>query len=63
MTAAVALAEPEVALIVAEPLAIEVTRPEEETVAITASDVAHVTAAPLIVPPLESLTVAVIWAV
>jgi hypothetical protein len=34
-------------------------RPEEETVATDAADVAHVTLAPLIVAPFWSLTVAV----
>jgi len=55
------VAEPEVAVIVAVPSAIEVTRPEDEAVATAASDVAHVTVAPLIVPPFWSLTVAEIW--
>ena len=54
---AVALAESEVAVIVAEPSATEVTRPEEETVATAAADVAHVAAALLIAPPFWSLTV------
>jgi hypothetical protein len=61
VTAAVPVAEPEVAVIVAVPSAIEVTRPEDEAVATAASDVAHVTVAPLIVPPFWSLTVAEIW--
>jgi hypothetical protein len=56
---AVALADPEVAVIVAEPFATEVTRPVDETVATAASDVAHVTAALAIVAPFWSLTVAV----
>ena len=63
VTAAVALAAPEVAVIVAEPLATAVTVPEDETVATDAADVAHDTLAPLIVAPLWSLTVAVSVAV
>ena len=59
MISAVPLADPDVAVIVAEPSATEVTRPEEETVATDAADVAHVTLAPLIVAPFWSLTVAV----
>ena len=39
----------------------EVTRPADDTVATAASDVAHVTLAPLIVAPFWSLTVAVSW--
>ena len=58
VTAAVALAAPEVAVIVAEPLATAVTVPEDETVATDAADVVHDTLAPLIVAPLWSLTVA-----
>ena len=54
-------ADPEVAMIVVVPLATEVTRPEVETVATAASDVAHVTAALAIVAPFWSLTVAEIW--
>ena len=46
-------------MIVAEPSATEVTRPVEDTVATAASDVAHVTVAPLIVSPFASVTVAV----
>ena len=45
-------------MIVAVPSATEVTRPVDDTVATAASDVAHVTVAPLIVAPLWSLTVA-----
>ena len=56
---AVADAEPEVAVMVAEPFATEVTRPEADTVATDALDVAQVTEAPLIVTPFWSLTVAV----
>ncbi len=46
-------------MIVVVPLVTEVTRPEVETVATAASDVAHVTQALLIVAPFWSLTVAV----
>ena len=48
---ALADAEPEVALMVAEPLATAVTRPEEETVATDGLDELHDTLAPLIVAP------------
>ena len=58
VTDAVALAEPDVAVIVALPAATEVTTPDE-TVATDALDVVHVTVAPLIVAPFWSLTVAV----
>jgi hypothetical protein len=58
VTAAVALAAPEVAVIVAEPWATAVTAPEDDTVATDAADVAHDTLAPLIVARLWSLTVA-----
>ena len=58
VTAAVALAEPEVAVIVAVPSATEVTNPVEDTVATEAADVAHDTLAPLMVAPFWSLTVA-----
>jgi hypothetical protein len=54
---AVALAEPDVAVIVADPLAIAVTRPVLDTVSTDELDVAHVTVAPLIVLLLASLTV------
>ena len=57
MTDAVALAEPDAAVIVAEPSATEVTRPEEETVAIPASVVVHVTVGLGITVPPASLTV------
>ena len=57
-TDAVALADPEVAVIVAEPFAIEATRPVLDTVATAASDVAHVTVALAIIAPFWSLTVA-----
>ena len=45
-------------MIVVVPLVTEVTRPEVETVATAASDVAHVTQAFAIVAPFWSLTVA-----
>ena len=54
---AVAVAEPDVAVIVAVPSATEVTRPVEDTIATDATDVAHVT--PDIVLSLASFTVAV----
>ena len=53
-----ALAEPDVAVIVALPFATAVTRPDDETVATDEFDVAHVTDAPDIVAPFWSLTVA-----
>jgi len=55
---ALADAEPEVAVMVADPLATPVTRPVEDTVATAALDELHVTLAPLIVAPFWSLTVA-----
>ena len=58
VTAAVPLAEPDVAVIVAVPSATEVTRPAAETVATDAAEVAHDTLTPLIVAPFWSLTVA-----
>jgi hypothetical protein len=58
VTEAVALSDPLVAVIVAVPSATEVTRPEEETVATDADEVAHDTLAPDIVAPFWSLTVA-----
>ena len=51
VTATVPLAGPDVAVIVAEPSATEVTNPAEETVATDAADVAHDTLAPPIVAP------------
>jgi hypothetical protein len=63
VTAAVALTEPDVAVITAVPSATEVTRPAEETVATDAADVAHVTAAPATTLPAASFTVAVTVAV
>ena len=59
VTAAVALTEPDVAVITAVPSATEVTRPVEDTVATDAADVAHDTVAPLITVSFASLTVAV----
>ncbi len=58
MTAEVALAEPDVAVIVAVPSVTAVTSPADDTVAIVVSDVAHVTAAPGIAVPPASSTVA-----
>jgi hypothetical protein len=58
VTAAVLVAEPEVAVIVAVPSPTEVTEPDEETVATDAADDAHDTLAPPIVTLLWSLTVA-----
>ena len=60
---AVALAAPEVAVIVAVPFEAAVTRPADETVAIVGSDVAQVTVAPATIVPSESFTVAVSVAV
>ena len=59
VTAAVALTDPEIAVIVALPFPTAVTRPDDETVATDEFDVAHVTDAPDIVAPFWSLTVAV----
>ena len=59
VTDAVALSEPEVAVITALPSATEVTRPEEDTVATDAADVVHVTLAPLIALLFASFTIAV----
>ena len=59
MTEAVALAEPEVAVIVAVPSAIAVTKPADETVTADALDDAHVTVAPEMMVPPASFTVAV----
>ena len=58
MTAAVPLAEPEVAVIVAVPFAFAVTSPADETVAVASLDVVHVTVAPDMVAPPASFTVA-----
>ena len=51
------------AVIVADPVATEVTSPADETVAMDELDVAHVTVAPDITVPTASLTVAVSVAV
>ena len=51
VTAAVPFAEPDVAVIVAEPSATEVTEPVDETVATDAADDDHDTLALLIVAP------------
>ena len=59
MTDAVPLAEPEVAVIVAVPLATAVTSPVDETLATDELEDAHVTDAPLIVTPFWSPTVSV----
>jgi hypothetical protein len=61
VTLAVALSDPLVAVIVAVPYATEVTRPASDTVAMAASDVAHVTVGLVIVAPFWSLTVADSW--
>ena len=61
VTVAVAVADPDVAVIVALPLATAVTRPAVDTVATDALDELHDTLAPLIVAPFWSLTVAVSW--
>ena len=58
VTDAVAVADPEVAVIVAVPSATEVAKPVDEIVATDAAEVAHDTLAPLIVAPFWSLTVA-----
>jgi hypothetical protein len=60
---AVAVAEPDVAVIVAVPSSTEVTRPADDTVATDELDVAHVTLAPEITVPTASLTVGVYVAV
>ena len=59
LTPVVALADPDVTVIVAVPFKIAVTSPAAETVAIVVSDDAHVTVAPAIVLSFESFTVAV----
>ena len=63
VTAAVPFADTEVAVIVAEPSATEVTKPLEDTVATDGLDELHDTVAPAIVVALASFTVAVIVAV
>ena len=57
------LAEADVAVIVAVPVATAVTSPADETVATDELDVAHVTVAPEIVVPPASVTVGVSVAV
>jgi len=59
VTEAVALTVPEVAVIVAVPVATDVTRPVDETVATDAAEVDHVKLLPLIVVPEASFAVAV----
>lgn len=56
---AVALAAPEVAVIVTVPFETAVTKPADETVAIVVSDDAQVTVAPATIVPSVSFTVAV----
>ena len=58
VTAAVPLTDPDVAVMVAVPLATAVTSPADETVAVASLDVAHVTVAPGMVAPPASFTVA-----
>jgi hypothetical protein len=58
VTDAVALTEPDIAIIVAVPLATAVTNPDDETVATPVLDELHDTLAPFIVTPIWSLTVA-----
>ena len=58
MTVAVALTDPDVAVMVAVPAATAVTSPADETVATDELDVAHVTVGFEIVFPTASITVA-----
>ena len=58
VTVAVLLAEPDVAVMVAVPFAIAVASPADDTVAMVASEDAHVTVAPVMVLSLASFTVA-----
>ena len=58
MTVAVALTDPDDAVMVAVPSATAVTRPADETVATEALDVAHVTVGFDSVSPAASVTVA-----
>ena len=58
MAVAVALTDPDVAVMVAVPAATAVTRPADETVATDELDVAHVTVGFEITVPPASLTVA-----
>ena len=59
MAVAVALTDPDVAVMVAVPLPTAVTNPADETVATDVSDVSHVTVGFEITVPPASLTVAV----
>ena len=59
MTVAVALTDPDVAVMVAVPSATAVTRPVDETEATEAAADVHATTAPPIVAPFWSCTVAV----
>jgi hypothetical protein len=59
VTEAVAVAEPDVAVITAVPSETAVTTPSDDTVAMSVSDELHVTAAPAIVAPPASFTVTV----
>ena len=59
MTVTVPLTDPDVAVIVAVPLATAVTSPADDTVAMLVSDDPHVTVAPDMAFPPESLTVGV----
>ena len=63
MTVAVALADPDVAVMVAVPSATAVTNPADETVATDELDVTQVTVAPEMMFPAASLTVATTVAV
>ena len=58
MTVAVALTDPDVAVMVAVPAATAVTSPADETVATDELDVTHVTVAPEMIFPAASVTVA-----
>ena len=58
MAVAVALTDPDVAVMVAVPLPTAVTSPAAEMVATEALDVAHVTVAPEMMFPAASVTVA-----
>ena len=58
MAVAVALTDPDVAVMVAVPAATAVTNPADETVATDELDVAHVTVAPEMMFPPASVTVA-----
>ena len=62
-TDAVSLTAPEDAVIVVDPEATEVTKPADEPVATSASDVAQLSAGLAIVLSFASLTMAVSWGV